>query len=380
MDASLFEQTRTGRLIPISIPVHDVAFLPDPLPQHFVLPVHLWPLLVEARAELARLDGAGRHLSNPELLLTPLKRREALKSSSIEGTFATAEQLLLYEASGGAAAPRSGAEVREVFNYSAALELGLALLAELPFCLRLIREMHGRLMQGVRGGNKAPGQLRRVQVHLGLDRRYVPPPPDVLQVCLGDFERDMHAEIPIDPLIWSYMLHYQFEAIHPFSDGNGRVGRLLLALLIGERCGLQRPWLYMSPWFDQHKSEYVDRMFAVSARGDWEPWLGFCLRGTIAQARDALRRLEDLIALRARYRDALARSGGSIRLHRIVDELFDLAPVARVASLAHTLDVTYPTAKADLDRLVELGILAEVDGAYPKTFFAPEIIRVGIGS
>jgi Fic family protein len=384
MKRELFQTDAPGQLINIDTAVSDVAFVPAPLPPKLTLDEDLWSLLVQAREELARLDGAGRNLSNPGLLLSPLKRREALKSSSIEGTFATPEQLLIFEAGDASTSenrtPRRD-DVQEVSNYAAALELGVELLESLPFCLRLIRDMHARLLQSVRGQDKSPGQFRRSQVHVGLDGRFVPPPPEHLADCLKDFEEKMNLEdTSIDPLVWSFMLHYQFETIHPFKDGNGRVGRLLLSLFIGERCRMEQPWLYMSPWFESHKTDYIDLLFRVSTHGDWKSWIAFCLRGVRHQAMDTLARLEALISLRERYRETVYQSGGSVRLSKIVADLFDVYPIAQVASLARTFDVSYPTAKSDVDRLVELGVLSELPDVYPKTFYAPEIVTVGIGS
>ncbi len=377
MNAELFGVQSPGRLVDITAPMRDVAFVPDPLPRDYELPARLWPLLVRAREEIARLDGGGRHLENPNLLLTPLKRREALKSSSIEGTVTSAEQLLLYEAA-GAKEERRGSDVEEVGNYSAALDLGLEQLASLPFSLRLMRVIHRRLMRGVRGQQKTPGEFRLGQVHIGTSRRFIPPPPEHLDACLEQLEQDMHAEVAVDQLVWCYMLHYQVETIHPFSDGNGRLGRLLLSLMIADRCSLNRPWLYMSPWFEQHKSRYIDLMFDISAKGDWDSWVEFCLEGTLEQAVDTSRRLNQLIDLRRTYRQRVSDSSGSARLHKALDMLFDVFPLVRVTTLAKSLEVTYPTAKADVDRLENLGILEELPKSRPKTFYAPEIIRVGI--
>lgn len=380
MNAELFGRDSPGRLVKISSPFEDVAFVPDPLPRNYELPRGLFRLLVEAKEELARLDGGGRHLENPNLLLTPLKRREALKSSSIEGTVTSAEQLLLYEAA-GAKEDRRGSDVEEVGNYSAALDLGVETLEQIPFSLRLMKVVHRRLMRGVRGERKTPGEFRRSQVHIGKDRRFIPPPPGAeLDACLDQFESDMHADVGVDPLVWCYMLHYQVETIHPFSDGNGRLGRLLLGLTIADRCRLSRPWLYMSPWFEQYKSQYIDLLFGVSATGDWDSWLEFCLQGTLEQALDTSKRLNELIDLRRDYRQRVSASNGSTRLHTILDSLFDAFPLVRISSLRETLGVTYPTVKSDIGRLRELGILEELPDSRPKAFYAPDIVRIGIGA
>ncbi len=295
----------------------------------------------------------------------------------MEGTYATPQELLLFEFS---ASPRgdSVASVKEVHNYASAMQLGLELLDEIPFCLRLIRRLHARLLEEVRGRDKSPGAFRRVQVHIGSDRRFVPPPPEQLPDCLDELEKVLN-EPPkgIHPLLWAFMVHYQFETIHPFVDGNGRVGRLLLALMIARQCKLEKPWLYMSAWFDRHKDEYIDLMFNVSARGAWEPWLLFCLRGTIDQAQDARARLDNLIALEKDYQRRVAGSGFQARLAGIVDRFFSIMPITDVPTIARVFDVTYPTARKDLERLRDLGIVTLLDGR-PMLYFAEEIARVGV--
>jgi Fic family protein len=236
MDREKFVASKTGTLVPVSTGTPDWAFIPSPLPRKYHVSLDLWPKLAAAKEELARLDGIGRALPDPQLLLRPLQGREALRSSSLEGTYASAEELLLFELDPIEPAAQSDRanDWREVSNYAAAVRLGTRLLDELPLSLRLIRDMHRELLTGVRGRDRDPGEFRRTQVHLGSDRRYVPPPVNQLPDCLDDFERflnDERAEA-IDPLIRTYLAHYQFEAIHPFIVGNGRVGRALLSLRV----------------------------------------------------------------------------------------------------------------------------------------------------
>lgn len=372
MDEQRFDKARmTGYLAPVSHGGLDWSFVPNPLPRKWE-PGGLWPLLAEARESLARLDGIGRTLPDPELLLRPLQAREAVRSSSLEGTYASAEELLLFELDPQepqAASDRVN-DWREVHNYAASLRRGTELINTLPLSLRLIREMHSVLLTGVRGRDRAPGEFRRNQVHLGADRRYIPPSPNDMQKCLDDFERFLNDADGIDPLIRTYMAHYQFEAIHPFIDGNGRVGRALLALTAFKWGNLSRPWLYVSPFFDKHKDEYIDALFAVSAEGDWNRWLGLCLTATMESARESIRRCDQLIKLRNQYHAAGDMSGA--RAHRLIEGLFS-NPIVRVTDVARRLDVTYPTAKSDIDKLVELGILAELRNAYPKAFYSPAI-------
>jgi len=376
MDPRAFGPQKTGELVRIQVPEEDWAFIPDPPPPKWEFPSRLWPMVVKAREGLARLDGIGRTLPNPELLLRPLEKREAIHSSSLEGTYATPRELLLFELE--PLEPKSENDPvnawREVSNHSRALRQGMSLLASLPFCLRLIRELHATLLNGVRGKDKAPGDFRKCQVHIGSDRRFVPPPPSRLQECLDVFEKELNrADSNCDPLVRACLLHYQFEAIHPFMDGNGRVGRVLLSLLVYKWCGLTMPWLYMSAFFEKYKDEYIDNLFRVSTKGDWETWIVFCLRGTITQAEDAIRRCDALRQLRERF----IREAGkvSVRAHAIIDDLFT-SPVVRISQLPKKYPATYPTAKADVLALVEKGILQEIPDVRPKAYFAPGIFEI----
>jgi Fic family protein len=382
MNRVLFTDNKLGVLVEIRSPRPDLAFVPTPLPTDWPIPSELWPLLMQAREGLARLDGVGRHMVNHHLLLVPLQQREALRSSSMEGTYATPEELLLYQMD-----PRDPSSDtdrvnawREVFNYGKALQIGINLLNDgLPISLRLIREMHRALLGGVRGQNRRPGDFRDCQVQIGAGARFVPPPPHLLDECLDAFEKSHHADSSIDPLIRAFMAHYQFEAIHPFRDGNGQVGRLLLSLTIYQWLDLGSPWLYLSAFFEQHKDEYIDRLFMVSADGRWLDWVRFCLQGVVAQCDDTIVRIDRLVALRTDYSERIYRSGGSARLHLILDSLF-VSPVITVPQAKVLTDVTYPTAKTDLERLVALGILAEGPAeTTPRFFSAPEIIAVAYG-
>jgi Fic family protein len=374
MDRSKFGSAATGKLVEISIGGPDWAFIPQPLPREWLIPNSLWPLLASAREELARLDGIGRTLPWPELLLRPLQQREALRSSSLEGTYASADELLLFEL---APEDRSGPADRvhdwlEVYNYAAAIRVGTELLNELPLSLRLIRDMHRVLLTGVRGRDRAPGEFRRAQVQLGSGRRYVPPPVNELMPCLDDFERFLNDADAVDPLIRTFIAHYQFETIHPFIDGNGRVGRALLSLCAYKWCGLSHPWLYVSPYLDRHKDEYIDSLFAVSTNGAWNRWLELCLRATIDVCRDAIQRCAQLAKLRSEYHTKADRKSG--RMHELIDGLFS-NPFVRITEASRRLNVTYPTARDDIAKLVELGILAEVKGAHPKAFVSPAIFN-----
>jgi len=297
----------------------------------------------------------------------------------MEGTYATPEELLIYQAE--PKDPQSQDDPanawREVSNYDRALSVGQGLLEDgYSLSLQLVRALHNQLLEGVRGNDKFPGQFRRTQVQIGADARFVPPPPEHLGQCLDDFQSAIQAETTIDPLVWAFMVHYQFETIHPFTDGNGRVGRLLLSLQIFQRLRLTRPWLYMSSFFERHKDEYIEGLYKVSTEGNWGKWLHFCLLGAAEQARDAVRRIDALISARDRYRQSVGESGASARLHLIIDKLFE-SPMMTIPGAASLTGVTYPTAQSDINRLIALQILREgPTGRRPQYFFAPEIFRI----
>lgn len=377
MDAKRFSEASPGRLVRIL--GNEVAFVPDPLPPRgWEFPADLWPLLAEAKQYIGQLEGIGSVLQNPTILLRPMGDREAIGSSALEGTYATPKELLLFELQ-PSEVPESDKtkDHQEVFNYSRALRHGRS--SELPISLRLIRELHQILLSGVRGRDKTPGDFRTIQVAIGATRRFVPPPPEVLNDCLYPLEGYFHAETSaFDPLVDCFLVHYQFETIHPFVDGNGRVGRLLLALMLQQRCGLSKPWLYMSEFFERHRDEYTDALFSVSATASWTRWIEFCLQGTLEQAKGTIRRCRQLLTLRDEFSRRVGDVGGSYRLKHIVDDVFD-SPLLRIQSVADKLKVSYPTAKSDLDRLVQAGVVRELPDVFPKTFYAPEIFRVAYG-
>jgi Fic family protein len=377
MDKKQFDPSMPGKLVPIAAqwgPDH--AFIPDDLPPKWELPGELWPLLSDAKQQVGILEGLGRNLPNPAILLRPLGDREAIQSSRLEGTYASPKELLLFELD-----PRESKserdpanDQREVLNYRRALNQGVA--SDLPLSLRLLKDLHQTLMTGVRGKDRAPGEFRRIPVGIGSGGRFIPPPPEQVLPGLERLERYFHVEKrSFDPLVDCFLVHYQFETIHPFIDGNGRVGRLLLAIMLQQHCRLSKPWLYMSEFFEAHRDEYVSHLFHVSARNDWAGWIEFCLRGTLQQARDTVSRCERLLAVRERFKKKLSQVGGSVRLAEIVDDFFH-SPFVRIADLPKRLDITYPTAKADIERLVEAGILKELSITRPKTYYAPDVYNV----
>lgn len=354
------------------------AFVPNELPPRWEWPVELWPVLLDAHRALAKLDGTGKHLPNPEVLLRPLQNREAQKSSSLEGTDTDPQEQILFELDPDlpqAPANRANAFL-EVANYGRALRAHRRSGAALPLSLRLIRDLHRVLMTGVRGSDQNPGSFRRTQNQIGRPARFVPPPPQHLQELLDNFEKHLHQPRTYDPLVEAFLVHYQFETIHPFMDGNGRVGRLLLSLTIEEWCGLSNQWLYMSAYFDRNKDEYIDRLIAVSTRGAWAEWIRFCLQGVVDQATDSVRRCDRLISLQRAYHEQVKAAAGNVRLSSIVDDLFVRPPVVTVTSVRDRFKVTYPTARSDLRALEGMGILARMKGASQISYFCPPVFEV----
>jgi len=346
------------------------AFIPAALPPQppIRLEGELQRALSRADRSLGRLDGSVETLPNPDLFVFMYVRKEAVLSSQIEGTQSSLQDLLAAEADlyGTGTLPR---DVDEVVNYVAAMNHGLARLAELPVSVRLIREIHQRLLQGVRGSHLTPGELRRSQNWIGpsgctlAEATYVPPPPHVVPQALGDLERFLHQENDLPMLIRIGLAHAQFETIHPFLDGNGRVGRLLVTFLLTEQGVLQKPVLYLSHFFKRHRTEYYERLQAVRDSGDWEGWLAFFLRGVADVSEEATNTARRILALREEHRAAitegLGRAAGNG--HRVLESLFD-RPIVSVSNVQHEIGTTYAAANNLVSRLTELGILVEITG------------------
>lgn len=381
MRADLFNECKTGHVVAVTSDTRqDWAFVPDALPPAWRMAPRLWPLVVCAREAIARLDGIGSTLPNPQLLLRPLQRREALRSSSLEGTYVTAEQLLLFEFERHRE-PRTDEESdwHEVFNYYKSLRVGFRRLrAGQRVTADVIRELHRLLLHGVRGQDRTPGMFRTRQVHIRGEPRFTPPPPEHVPTCISDLERYLAGtDDELDALVRAFVVHYQFEAIHPFLDGNGRVGRLLLSLTISDWMGLSLPWVYLSEYFEQRKEEYVGRLLRVSTNGEWDEWIEFCLAGAVQQAEISIDRCARLQALRDKYRDSTGHMGP--RMYSLIDRLF-ASPVVRIAEIARAYGITYPTAKADVLRLMNAGILAEIQQRRPKAYAAYEVLDVAYGN
>lgn len=377
MDPKEFTNTMPGKLVPVVNPRPDVsvAFLPNPLPPQWPWPDRLWNLLIDARSCLSSLDGTGKHLPNPEILLLPLQGREAQLSSQLEGTITDPQQQALFEAD--PTYPVSPTDpvnaFREVFNYRRALRLRLDGVNDLPLSLRLIKELHAVLMDGVRGSDKRAGEFRMIQNQIGRPARFVPPPPQNLNETLDAFEKYLHMDDGFDPLVRAFLAHYQFETIHPFCDGNGRVGRLLLSFTIAEWCKLSSQWLYMSAFFEKNKKDYMDLLKGVSTHAAWDLWIQFCLEGVISQAKDAERRCDNLLKVHRDFHERL--KGGSVRLSKLVDNLFE-SPVITVKSYAKKFGVTYPTARSDFKRLHSLGIVQPLEQMQFITYYCPTIFNI----
>ncbi len=359
---SELERRPHGRLV--TCPGGYRAYVPASLPPPLAWDEGLTVNLSYADRAIGRLAGEGRRLPNPHLLIRPFVRKEAVLSSRIEGTQATLGELLAAEA--GAAVERSPSDLREVGNYVTALEYGLERLDTLPVSLRLVREMHEYLMRGVRGDMATPGEFRRSQNWIGPpgctlnDATYVPPPPSELMECLDAWERFLYDDT-LPPLVHAALAHSQFEAIHPFLDGNGRVGRLLITLLLVRRGVIPSALLYLSAYFEATRQEYYARLLGVTERGEWEEWLTYFLTGVALQSEDAVDRIQRIDGLFSEWKQGLVR--GQSRLPERALDLFAENPFWTVGGVAARLEVAFTTAQRAIDRLEKEGVVAQVGEA-----------------
>ncbi len=346
------------------------AFVPAPLPParpRLIVEGPLDERLRVAEKAVARLELAGEMVPSLDWFIYAFVRKEAVVSSQIEGTQATLVDLLNFEAEHDAGA--NSADVEEVCNYLEALSFARAQLADasgLPLSMRLLNEAHARLMQGVRGSDKQPGEVRRSQNWIGGSRpgnaTFVPPPPDALGELLSAFEKYMHGEDALPPLIRAGLLHVHFETIHPYLDGNGRIGRLLVTLLLEHWQLLTQPLLYLSLFFKRRRGEYYDRLGAVRTAGDWEGWSDFFLEGVATIADEAVTSARELFALVMEDRARVLESAGtSLAAVRLV-ELLPRNPVVSVAFAIEQLGVSKPTAGRAVDALEKAGVLVETTG------------------
>ncbi len=351
------------------------AFVPAPLPPPIAWDGELVAALSRADHAMGRLAGEGRLMPNPYLFIRAFLYKEAVLSSRIEGTQVTLGELLAAHA--GAKVERNAAELHEVENYVIALRYGVQRLEALPLSLRFLRELHERLMDGVRGDTATPGEFRRSQNWIGAagcllnDATYVPPPPDELMDCLGAWERFLHDDT-LPPLAHAAFAHAQFEAIHPFLDGNGRVGRLLITVLLVERRVLPQPLLYLSAYFEATRQEYYAHLLAVTQDGQWEAWLRYFLHGVADQAEDAIRRIQRIDDL---FQDWSAQLAGvrSANSEKAL-ELFVEHPFWTVRKLAEKLAVAYTTARRAVDRLESAGIVTAVGDAKRNRVYCAQAV------
>ena len=375
MDVSRFTDNVPGTFVEVDPKKQTQAFVPDPLPPDWGWPGELWPLLLDASNKLAELSGRAQSLPNPNLLLRPLQSRESITSSQIEGTFVTPAELLRYELDPTAAdgIDQRRAAQEEVYLHGLALTAGQEALQAYPLGRRVIRAIHQRLMTGARGRSFSPGEFRKLQNQIGSAGRYIPPPPDRVGELMDNLEVFANRDSPVHALVDAFVAHYQFEAIHPFIDGNGRTGRIFLSLMVQQKLGHAQPWLYLSAFFDRYRTEYTDHMLRVSTHGDWRSWIEFCLRGTVAQSEDALHRCNLLGELKRHYDTTLENA--SSRSHPQIESLFHL-PAVTARDVQENFDVSDNTARSDINRLCKAGVLRELPGSYPKTFYAPAIFSV----
>lgn len=379
-----FAEPFPGSLIPMGEDLW--AFRPNPLPRSLELPARLQLRAAEAEKAIGRLGGlltgGGSPLSH-YLVTRPLQRREAIESSRIEGTFTTPEQLVLFEDDANGDTVEDGRdETREVQNYMLALDWALAQIDTLPISARLIRGVHERLLRGVRGGDQQPGEFRNVQNFIGHSEdpkhaRFVPPPPGLLPDLISEFERYIH--IPKEQwellrLVRIALIHYQFEAMHPFRDGNGRVGRILIPLLLKADDPMDPP-LYLSAYFEQHRTEYYDHLLRVSQRGAFVEWIEFFLDAVIVSVNTSLQLAERLLTLRATYHQMVVSKDWPAAFKPLIDGLFE-RPVLTIKKVESAAGVSTPTASSYVKKLEEAGIITEHTGrTRNRVYVARQLLR-----
>lgn len=358
---------RTGKLVPQ--PGGYLAFYPSPLPPTPPLSLDDETMAILSKADrcLGRLDGITQTLPNPELFVAMYVKKEAVLSSQIEGTQASLIDVL--EASDDVEEHADPRGVREVVNYVRAMEYGLERLATLPLSLRLLREIHEVLLSGTRGSERAPGEFRRIQNWIGPEgcnlgnAIFVPPPVPIMHSALDDLEKYFRVDSATSvPLVSIGLIHAQFETIHPFLDGNGRMGRLLIAFWLCQQNILSRPLLYLSHYFKLHRQEYYDRLMSVRLQGDWEGWLQFFLRGIAEVSLEATETAKKILKLREEQISVLKANGASANALKLYDLLFE-HPVMTANRSKELLEVSFPTANNLLNSFADLGILKPTNPA-----------------
>lgn len=354
------------------------AFIPKGLPPDPPIRFddEMWKLLSDADRALGRLDGSTDMLPDPDLFVFMYVRKEALLSSQIEGTQASLMDVLEYEAQ--ALEPGRPQDVGEVINYINAMNHGLDRLKEIPLSLRLICEIHGKLLEGVRGGERRPGEFRQSQNWIGspgidglTTAEFVPPPPHEMINSLNDLEKFFYDQKPMPMLLKAGVIHAQFETIHPFLDGNGRLGRLLITFLICQQGVLKRPLLYLSYFFKKYKSEYNKRLQAIRDKGEWENWLKFFLRGIYEIAQEATKKARQIVTLREEHRNLISTEMGRGAVNGLaVLEMLYSNPIISVEAVSASARVSYPNANRIVKELCDIGILEEITGRKRNRRFA----------
>jgi len=375
MDIDLFKNSPSGKLIRATGDYW--AFVPHPLPPSLEWDGALVSQISRADLAIGTLSGLGEMLPNPHLLIYPFIRREAVLSSRIEGTQSSLSDLLLFEA----IRVEKQRDVKEVQNYVRAMEYGLKRLNELPLGLQFIRELHGILMEGVRGESATPGEFRQSQNWIGLtgaslnDAIFVPPPALEMQDCLHQLEKFLYTDIELPPLVQAAMIHYQFETIHPFLDGNGRIGRLLVTLFLCQKKVMAKPLLYLSAFFEQHRQLYYDLLLNVSQTGAWREWIEFFLLAVTKQSDDAVSRSRYLLDLLRQYSQMAREKRLSPTAGQLVELIF-MKPVLNTKTAQEFLKVSYPSAQYALSSLENAGIVTEVTGRKrDKAYAAKEVLK-----
>ena len=378
MNPEAFKNSTAGKCIRTITRPPYWAYVPNPLPPKIVVDWELVNLLSKANGKLEELSSAGQLMPNVHPLIKPLLiRREAVTSSRIENTQSGLEDLFFFEAD--QTEPSLASDVKEVLNYVRALEHGIERLRELPISSRLICEIHGILMKEVRGEHATPGSMRTSQNWIGspgctlMDATYVPPPVPEMKQCFSDLERYIHSNPQEPALIQCALVHYQFEAIHPFVDGNGRIGRLVIMFMLLEKKLLSQPLLYLSDFFEQHRDEYYRLLLNVSQKGDWKAWITFFLNGVRQQSEDALLTIQKLLDLQSKYRALTTGRRVPKVVNRLIDYLF-ASPVISISALSKAWEVPFPTVQRGVDYLIEKGILKEITGGKRNRLFVADEI------
>ena len=353
--------------------------MPNPLPPQIDYDEELSALISSAALSLGELSGLGVNLTNPNLLIVPYMKQEAVLSSKIENTVSTLDDLYRFEFN--KKDKILPPDVQEVSNYVEAMLYGFEQTEKLALSLRLVRDLHKKLMEGVRGSQKRPGQFRNSQVYIGgtgpiEDATFVPPPPFEMKSALEEWEKYIHAESRISPLIQCAIMHYQFEAIHPFNDGNGRLGRLMISLFLLHKKCLSKPLLFMSKYFEQTRQEYYRCLQEVSAESNWRQWLCYFLKGVDEQCKRNTKNAKEIIDLHKKCQSLLEAKDVKARLFKILDKLF-LIPLTNVLLVRRLTNMSAPTAQSDLDTLEEVGILKKTaSNSRPRYYVFEELRRI----